>query len=190
MKEEFFLLSLWVKKRYCSSSLEHKTSEGRGQDKFQDTNSLIASLWGGSLTYLDTKIATSSPYTKPLGGDQCFQPGLSSNWLQSWPHIPLYPYCRGVKLIFTRGHISLIVTFKGPNVILGLYECNYSLPGGKELSTATRQKQGAGQIKQGGGPDSACRPCVCHLFLTGIYSSITQSTKLPVHMDHLLVPGI
>ena len=27
------------------------------------------------------------------------------------------PYCRGVKLIFTGGHISLTVAFKGPNVI-------------------------------------------------------------------------
>ena len=33
---------------------------------------------------------------------------------------------RGVKLIFTRSHISLEVAFKGPNVILGLYKCNYS----------------------------------------------------------------
>ena len=32
-----------------------------------------------------------------------------------------------VKLIFTRGHISLAVAFKGLNVILGLYKCNYSL---------------------------------------------------------------
>ena len=33
---------------------------------------------------------------------------------------------RSVNLIFTRGHISLPVAFKGPNVILGLYKCNYS----------------------------------------------------------------
>ena len=30
------------------------------------------------------------------------------------------------------GHISLLVAFKGPNVILGLYKCNY-LTKGKEL---------------------------------------------------------
>ena len=36
-------------------------------------------------------------------------------------------YGRGVKLIFTEGHISLEVDFKGLNVILGLYKCNYSL---------------------------------------------------------------
>ena len=44
-------------------------------------------------------------------------------------------YHRGVKLIFTRGHISLTVAFKGPNVILGLYKCNCSLTRGKELGT-------------------------------------------------------
>ena len=40
-------------------------------------------------------------------------------------------YNRGVKLIFTGGHISLTIAFKGLNVILGLY--NYSLTRGKEL---------------------------------------------------------
>ena len=45
---------------------------------------------------------------------------------------------RGVKLIFTGGHISLVVAFKGPNVILGLYKCNYSLTRGKELGAAAR----------------------------------------------------
>ena len=43
---------------------------------------------------------------------------------------------RGVKLIFTRGHVSLAVAFKGLNVILGLYKFNYSLARGKELGTA------------------------------------------------------
>ena len=42
---------------------------------------------------------------------------------------------RGVKLIFTRGHISLPVAFKGPNVILGLY--NYSLTVKGEVGAAT-----------------------------------------------------
>ena len=45
--------------------------------------------------------------------------------------------CRGVKLIFTRGHISPAVAFDGPNVIFGLDKCNYSLTRGKELGTAT-----------------------------------------------------
>ena len=40
---------------------------------------------------------------------------------------------RGVKLIFTGGHISLDVAFKWPNVVLGLYKYNYSLTRGKEL---------------------------------------------------------
>ena len=45
---------------------------------------------------------------------------------------------RRVKLLFTRGHISLKVVLKGPNVILGLYKCNYSLTVKRELSAATR----------------------------------------------------
>ena len=43
---------------------------------------------------------------------------------------------RGVKFIFTGDHISLKVAFKGSNVILGLYKCNYSLTRGKELGAA------------------------------------------------------
>ena len=43
---------------------------------------------------------------------------------------------KGVTLIFTQGHISLEVAFKGLNVILGLYKCNYSLIVQRELSTA------------------------------------------------------
>ena len=43
---------------------------------------------------------------------------------------------RGVKLIFTGGHISLEVDYKGLNVILGLYICNYSLTRDKELGAA------------------------------------------------------
>ena len=56
-------------------------------------------------------------------------------------------YTRGVKLVFTGGHMSLTVAFKGLNVILRLYKCNYSLSRGKELGTAARQKQGAGPDK-------------------------------------------
>ena len=47
------------------------------------------------------------------------------------------PQVRGVKLIFTGGHISLTVAFKGPNIISGLYKCNYSLTGKWELGTVT-----------------------------------------------------
>ena len=43
---------------------------------------------------------------------------------------------RGVKLIFTGGHISLSVAFKGPNITLGLFKCNCSLARGKELDPA------------------------------------------------------
>ena len=42
----------------------------------------------------------------------------------------------GVKLIFTRGHISFAAAFKGPNVVSGLHKCKYSLTGGKELCVA------------------------------------------------------
>ena len=45
-------------------------------------------------------------------------------------------YHRGVKLTFTRGHISLAAAFKGPDVTSGLYKCNYSLTRGKELGAA------------------------------------------------------
>ena len=43
------------------------------------------------------------------------------------------PYTRGVKLIFTRGRISLVVAFKGPSVILGLYKCHCSVTVTREL---------------------------------------------------------
>ena len=41
---------------------------------------------------------------------------------------------RDVRPIFTRGHISLAVAFKGLIVILGLYECNCSLTVKQELA--------------------------------------------------------
>ena len=44
-------------------------------------------------------------------------------------------YIKCVKLIFTGGHHSLAVAFKGPNVTLGLYKCNYFLTRGKELGS-------------------------------------------------------
>ena len=34
---------------------------------------------------------------------------------------------QGCQTIFTEGHLSLAVTFKGPDVTFGLYTCNYSL---------------------------------------------------------------
>ena len=47
-------------------------------------------------------------------------------------------YSRGVKRIFTGGHISLAVAFKGLNVTLGLYKWNYSLRVKQELGAAAR----------------------------------------------------
>ena len=60
--------------------------------------------------------------------------GIFHKTLHSQDECLLQP--RGVKLIFTRDHISLAVAFKGPDVILRLYKCNYSLTRGKELGTA------------------------------------------------------
>ena len=72
--------------------------------------------------------------------------------------------CRGVKLIFTGGHISLAIGFKGPNVILGLCKCNYSLPRGKELGAALGYKQGTRPDKTrwraGFSPQALCLPPV------------------------------
>ena len=62
-------------------------------------------------------------------------PGLSAS-AGCLKIILLTYYTRGVKLIFMRGHISLMVAFKEPNVILGLHKCNYSLTRDKEFSTA------------------------------------------------------
>ena len=41
--------------------------------------------------------------------------------------------------------------------MLELYKCDYSLTVKQELRAAAR-------YKQGGGPDSALGPCVCHLY--------------------------
>ena len=43
---------------------------------------------------------------------------------------------RASNSFFTGGHITFEVAFKGPNVMLGLYKCNYSLTRGKELGAA------------------------------------------------------
>ena len=70
---------------------------------------------------------------------------------------------RGVKLIFTGGHISFTVAFKRPKVILGLYKCNYSLTRGRSWALPLGRNKVPGQMKQGRGLDSALGPCVCHL---------------------------
>ena len=59
-------------------------------------------------------------------------------WCSRKKCIKVILYVRGVEVIFTGGHISLTVAFKGPNVTLGLCKCNYSLTRGKELSAAAR----------------------------------------------------
>ena len=59
---------------------------------------------------------------------------------------------------------------KGLNVILGLYKCNYSLTMARSLALPPgRNKVGTRcwLVKQGGGLDSALRPCVCHLCIRG-----------------------
>ena len=75
-------------------------------------------------------------------------------------HTPLCIYTsRGVKFIFMGGHVSLAVAFKGPNVTLGLYECNYSLTAEWELSAAAGWEKGARPDKTRWRAGS----CVCHL---------------------------
>ena len=50
---------------------------------------------------------------------------------------------QGCQTHFHQGHISLAVAFKGLNIILGLYQFNYSLTVKRELGTAAGSKQGA-----------------------------------------------
>ena len=53
----------------------------------------------------------------------------------------------------------------GPNVILGLYKCNYSLTRGRSSALPPGRNKVPGWIKQGGGPDLAWGLCVCHLWI-------------------------
>ena len=70
----------------------------------------------------------------------------------------------------SRFSISLVVAFKGPNVISGLYKCNYSLTVKGELSTAAGYKSGAGPEKTrwraGFGPWALCLPPVLYMKYT------------------------
>ena len=72
---------------------------------------------------------------------------------------------RGVKLIFTRGHISLAVAFKGPNVILELYTCNYSLTVKGELGLPLGRNRVLDKIRWRAGfsPWALCLPPVTYL---------------------------
>ena len=69
---------------------------------------------------------------------------------------------RGIKLIFTGGHINLTVAFKGPNVTLGLYKCNYSLTRGKEL-VLPRVETRCRLDKTRRRAEVSPQACVCHL---------------------------
>ena len=65
---------------------------------------------------------------KPPGWSWCY-------WSQD-PSLSSKVENRGVTFMFTGGHLSLTVAFKGPNVILGLCKCNYSLTVKQELGAA------------------------------------------------------
>ena len=71
-----------------------------------------------------------------------------------------------------------MVAFKGPNVILGLCKCNYSLTVKRELLTPAREKQGADWIKQGGGTDSALVFATCALKAreSGLENELTRGS--------------
>ena len=69
----------------------------------------------------------------------------------------------GVKLIFTGGHVSLAVASKGPNIILGLCTCNYSLTKGKKLGGArveTKCRLDKTRWRARCGPRALCLPPV------------------------------
>ena len=69
------------------------------------------------------------PHVKTLGGikKERLRAGEGCAMMRSKERLQLIPEIRGIKLVFTGGHISFTVAFKGPNVILGLYKCNYFL---------------------------------------------------------------
>ena len=96
----------------------------------------------------------------------------------------------GMKLIFSGGHISLAVAFEGPNVILGLYKCNYSLMRGKELSAAARQKQGAGPDKTrwraGFGLQALCLPPVTQGNCLKYRKFLLSTLNLLSPLNHLM----
>ena len=83
-------------------------------------------------------------------------------------------YCRGVKLIFTGVHISLVVTFKGPNVILGLYKCNYSLIRDKELSAAAGSDKT--RWRAGFSPWALCLPPVLYCIPFNSHNNVMELT--------------
>ena len=84
----------------------------------------------------------------------------------SWlPHLRDITLKQGCQTHFHRGPRQPCGCFKEPNVILGWYKCNYSLSRGNELSTFAGEKQGAGPVKQGGGPGLVFATCALKGFL-------------------------
>ena len=82
--------------------------------------------------------------------------------------------------MFAGGHIRLVAAIKGPNVILGLYKCNYSLTSESSVLLLGRNKA-LGRMKQGGGLDSACGPCFwCLCIITDIH--VYACTYIYVHI--------
>ena len=70
---------------------------------------------------------------------------LNSNWD---PAAHIHPLELECQTHFHWGHISLAVAFKGPNIMLGLYNCNYSLTVKPELgATATCALGGVSEAK-------------------------------------------
>ena len=102
------------------------------------------------------------------------------------------PQIRGVKLIFTGGHISLVVAFKGPCVILGLYKCNYSfLSQGQGVWRCGRVETRCGpnktRWKDGFGPQALCLLPVLQILESlqmlvwcGYYSISYYSVQVPI----------
>ena len=85
--------------------------------------------------------------------------------IPNWNSVPAKP---GVSNSFSPGAISASRLPSRLNIILGLCKCNYSLCSRMQnVSKSSMLSRGRnkvpGQIKQGGGLDSARQPCVCHL---------------------------
>lgn len=75
-------------------------------------------------------------------------------------------YSRGdVQLIVTGGPTSLVVAFRGPMSFWGCVNVTAPQGGARASGLPPGRNQGPGWVKQGGGLDSACGPCVRHLGL-------------------------
>ena len=88
--------------------------------------------WNGAV---NASGSTIRPGANPQGPEQGGEE-RSNVWLTRWQGVDCLE--QDVKLIFTRDQVSLAVAFKGSNIILGLYKCNYFLTVKRELGTAAR----------------------------------------------------